>query len=661
MKLTHNIFSRAFITLIILFSLNIETIQAEEFHITSGEDFEDALILASKNGEADTIWLKMGIYNTGSYNYYPEEGEDYGLTIKGETGTTAKDIIIEGNGEDGGLFFEQDSASINIEGITVRNCGTGIKISNLGDVSLTNSIIIDNSNGGVSIGRIGSVNTNITMTNNTITNNGGNFGGFGGIAISGNVVTISNNIISNNHSMAGGGGISFGNNGTCDVSITDNTISENVAKNSGGGIYIRPHIDGDVRLINNTITGNVSTNGAGVYFENFLNVNITLNSNTITKNKTKNGGAVYGTGVNIYTSSGNITLISNNISENTMEGFTSNIDIPVGHGAGGYITSSSGNISLVQNIITGNKMMNMNLVGYGGGLKIETSESGDISLVNNAISNNTSDNFGGGAYIVGNAKITLTNNTITKNITSADGGGLYLDCTGEDTIADIYNNIIWGNEGNEGNDIYNSKFLTALIYVHNNNFHDKQGESFTEEIDNIDDDPLLVNHENGDYHLLPDSPCIDNGNASAPELPSTDFEGDLRIIGSSPDIGADEFDPSAPPTTTTTPVTTTALTTITTTVPSSTTTTSPLTSTSTIASSQPCTAALIYGGDSEEAELLRFFRDSVLNQTPESRELIRLYYQWSPVIVKIMKEDEEFKEEVKEVIDGVLVLIAEAE
>jgi len=48
-----------------------------------------------------------------------------------------------------------------------------------------------------------------------------------------------------------------------------------------------------------------------------------------------------------------------------------------------------------------------------------------------------------------------------------------------------------------------------------------------------------------------------------------------------------------------------------------------------------------------------------LNQTKEGEELIKLYYQWSPVIVKAMEEDEEFKKEVKAMIDGVLPLIRE--
>jgi hypothetical protein len=47
------------------------------------------------------------------------------------------------------------------------------------------------------------------------------------------------------------------------------------------------------------------------------------------------------------------------------------------------------------------------------------------------------------------------------------------------------------------------------------------------------------------YHLLPDSPCIDAGN-SAYVTASTDYEGYLRIQGTSVDMGAYEFQPLIP-------------------------------------------------------------------------------------------------------------------
>jgi hypothetical protein len=74
----------------------------------------------------------------------------------------------------------------------------------------------------------------------------------------------------------------------------------------------------------------------------------------------------------------------------------------------------------------------------------------------------------------------------------------------------------------------------------------------------------------------------------------------------------------------------------------------------------PCAVAEIYGEDSEEAALLRVFRDDVLRRTPNGREVIKLYYRWSPAIVKSMKDNEDFKKAVKKIIDENLPLIGSA-
>ena len=70
-----------------------------------------------------------------------------------------------------------------------------------------------------------------------------------------------------------------------------------------------------------------------------------------------------------------------------------------------------------------------------------------------------------------------------------------------------------------------------------------------------------------------------------------------------------------------------------------------------------CLLGKLYSEYSKKTELLRNFRDNVLSQTPVGQEIIRLYYQWSPVIVKAMEEDEELKKKVKEMIEGVLGLM----
>ncbi|MBW1838578.1 MAG: hypothetical protein JRI49_01485, partial [Deltaproteobacteria bacterium] len=96
----------------------------------------------------------------------------------------------------------------------------------------------------------------------------------------------------------------------------------------------------------------------------------------------------------------------------------------------------------------------------------------------------------------------------------------------------------------------------------------------------------------------------------------------------------------------------------TTTVGPSTTTTAgtDTTTTTTTEDGSICPSEAIYGEYSKETELLRYVRDNVLSATPEGRELIKLYYEWSPFVVKLMGKDEEFKEEVKAVVDGILQL-----
>jgi len=52
---------------------------------------------------------------------------------------------------------------------------------------------------------------------------------------------------------------------------------------------------------------------------------------------------------------------------------------------------------------------------------------------------------------------------------------------------------------------------------------------------------------------------------------------------------------------------------------------------------EKCPIALLFGEDSDEVQLLREFRDNILSQTIEGKELIRLYYQWSPVLVEVLE------------------------
>ncbi|MHC5074641.1 MAG: CFI-box-CTERM domain-containing protein, partial [Planctomycetota bacterium] len=71
-----------------------------------------------------------------------------------------------------------------------------------------------------------------------------------------------------------------------------------------------------------------------------------------------------------------------------------------------------------------------------------------------------------------------------------------------------------------------------------------------------------------------------------------------------------------------------------------------------------CFLLKLYGEDPETIKLLRNFRDHVLIKTPEGREIIRLYYELSPFMVKTMEKDGAFKDEVRTLVEGILPLIA---
>jgi hypothetical protein len=75
------------------------------------------------------------------------------------------------------------------------------------------------------------------------------------------------------------------------------------------------------------------------------------------------------------------------------------------------------------------------------------------------------------------------------------------------------------------------------------------------------------------------------------------------------------------------------------------------------ADSSNCLTENIFGKTSPETQLLRNFRDTILSTTAGGRELINLYYTWSPFLVEAMRNDEELKAQIKETVDKFLLVI----
>jgi len=159
----------------------------------------------------------------------------------------------------------------------------------------------------------------------------------------------------------------------------------------------------------------------------------------------------------------------------------------------------------------------------------------DIVIVNNVITYNGSD----GVY-VWDADPTITNNTIVgnsdtgiyvilaanpkifNNIITSNGKGVEcVECAGihddDSTIAegDLDYNVIWDN-GADGTNNYSRVLFPGS--------HD------------ISANPFLT----GDYHLQCSSPALNAGSNMAPEIPSTDKDGEARIQNLIVDMGAYE-------------------------------------------------------------------------------------------------------------------------
>jgi len=339
-----------------------------------------------------------------------------------------------------------------------------------------------------------------------------------------------------------------------------------IASTSHGALHIEGHninvVLEDCKFENNSYKG-TTENGEGLYIQTskssitvrrciFTNNSASWcggaayiwGDNVILKNNVfQNNSAIYGGALEAY---GHQVYLEHNLFENNTAEF----------GGGAYITSEEA--FLIGNSFLHNRQIVSGGYGYGGGCYLWRSY--NATLVNNVFHDNTS-GFGGGVYLsaqeLTNVTLTITNNTFVYNSSTSHGGGLFVSLfRAKHTLAQIYNNLIWGNQSLSGSDLFINARCCGLttapeIKVYNNLYNDfaADTDSYVSifQVNNIVSDPILVES----FHLSSTSPCIDAGTADAPGLPETDFEGDPRIVGVAPDIGADEYTeqpiPNQPP------------------------------------------------------------------------------------------------------------------
>lgn len=176
-------------------------------------------------------------------------------------------------------------------------------------------------------------------------------------------------------------------------------------------------------------------------------------------------------------------------------------------------------------------------------------------LINNVMMrNNYALRFGGAIYAT-NSEARFVNCQLLKNECAFLGGAVYAS-SASSTVSFINCLLVDNHSDDSGGAAYGSKFVNSIIWGNTDKYSSQlyysnctysciqDGHSGT---GNILDDPLFIDAENGDYHLNITSPAIDKGsNDALSVMVSEDYDGHLRQIGTSVDMGPYEGGVSTP-------------------------------------------------------------------------------------------------------------------
>jgi len=147
-----------------------------------------------------------------------------------------------------------------------------------------------------------------------------------------------------------------------------------------------------------------------------------------------------------------------------------------------------------------------------------------------SIVNNISHRWAGGVYIFYSHGVGIMRNVTIVNNEAEEYGGIWLSCGGEEggrAALSLWNSIVYGNSGSEitinGIENQQESFLSVSCSDLEDGQDDIELRNEFVEIEwndgNIDEDPLFVDPDNGDYHLTEDYPCIDAGDPESREDP----------------------------------------------------------------------------------------------------------------------------------------------
>ena len=433
---------------------------------------------ASGNSISSNLFLDTATLNLN---------EQITLQGSGQLSGTATTVNVGSNGSiQNGVDAVADGGTVNLAATTYREGNTVIldkPLSLIGQGNDGTFISGDADNNGVGdhqVLKITSNGDNITLTALTIQDGRSTSDG-AGLENNGKNVLISNTNFINNEitsSNQDGGAIhndgsltllntSFENNrtgsdgGAIDieqgsVEIVDSYFSNNQANGHGGAIDVDPN--GSLVISNSILTGNsANTDGGAIYLEGEAKLDEpTFSANTAIMD----GGA-------IYNNDGTLKIRNSNFDENSSDNGgaialsgASTLEIENSLLDGNLATNLGGAIAILGNnlVKTNNLSLLNNTAANGGGIY----NRGDISLLNSVISNNQATGLdtsnGGGGILNASGGMLVVNSSLIANNTSNDlGGGILSLADGTQTIVEILNSSIVGNQAaNKGGGVENA-------------------------------------------------------------------------------------------------------------------------------------------------------------------------------------------------------------
>lgn len=364
----------------------------------------------------------------------------------------------------------------------------------------------------------------IQVTGNTFSGNTG----WSGAAVwvtNSKVAEIIGNVMRENHVQTEGGAIDLNNHANISATqlISGNLIISNTAGAAGAIQYFGQNegrtMSNTLLIISNTIVANqasklygvggiaIVSDSGGVVSRNLISANVGLS----------------GTG-GLRTWNAGVDIVDND--------FTNNVAIN-GFGAMDLSGSTEFGGTLAKSIARNRFVRNHSAAPTFEPSAVFLFTTNPFTVENNILFANDKRGFGAN----NSPNVLVVNNVFYGQLSNAAGMWTYLTKTITVTFA---NNIFANNGGasiqSDASTYAKGLSVKNLMFNNGANFGYDASTTFTQ---SLVADPLFVNPAAGNFHLLPGSPAINNGQNSG--APATDIDGVPRPQGGSVDIGAYEL------------------------------------------------------------------------------------------------------------------------